>query len=74
MKIFDFFFFFFFFQKPMTTIKKKHCEQVVMKNGFALNHDKSLRNLLPIRKYAYSNLQKISTPKTEFFQIKLSDI
>ena len=27
-----------------------------------------------LRKYAYSNIEKISLPKTENFQIKISDI
>ena len=28
----------------------------------------------PLRKYAYSNIKKISPPKTEKFQVKNSDI
>ena len=32
------------------------------------------RTMLPLRKHAYSNIQKISPPKTEHFQIKNSDI
>ena len=30
--------------------------------------------LFPLQKYAYSNILKISSPKTENFQIKISDI
>ena len=31
-------------------------------------------NFIPLRKHAYSNIMKISPPKTESFQIKNSDI
>ena len=39
-----------------------------------LSYDKYTRWIRPLRKHAYSNMLKISPPKTESFQSKISDV
>ena len=49
-------------------------EKTITKNENTLEMLQSLSTNSPLRKHAYSNIYKISPPKTENFQIKNSDI
>ena len=49
-------------------------EKTITKNEKTLEMLQSLSTNSPLRKHAYSNIYKISPPKTENFQIKNSDI